>query len=326
MRPRFFRAATLIMCAVGAQAALLQPLAAEAVPDPKLTGPIPQNTALGDASHDYTFLTPAEDLSDYGYVQEEFFQEGTANSYTTTTDPPGQTGTVASSGHPYKTRIVVRRPTSARRFNGTVLLEWQNVTAGYDIDAHWGPSWKHFVDQGYAWVGVSAQRVGLHGASAAPNAPADAPPPVNNGLIAWSPKRYGSLDVTEGGKVTDDSLCYDIFSQAAQAVRNPKDVKLLGSLKPERIIAVGASQSAGRLSIYHNAIHPLHNAVDAYYLLVGGSGLRTDLTVKVFQYLSETDVRGVRLAACRTPITSAAGKSLAPHTPAITATCTARRS
>jgi hypothetical protein len=45
------------------------------------------------------------------------------------------------------------------------------------------------------------------------------------------------------------------------------------------------------LSTYHNAIHPLHNVVDAYYLLVGGAGLRTDLTVKVFQYLSETDLR-----------------------------------
>ncbi|HKU41967.1 MAG TPA: alpha/beta hydrolase domain-containing protein, partial [Polyangiales bacterium] len=162
--------------------------------------------------------------------------------------------------------------------------------AGYDIDAHWGPSWQHFVDRGYVWVGVSAQRVGLHGASAAPNAAPDAPPPVNNGLIAWSPIRYGTLDVTDGGTVTDDSLCYDVFSQAAQAIRSPVGVNPLGNLKPQRIIAVGASQSAGRLSTYHNAIHPLHNAVDAYYLLVGGAGLRTDLTVKVFQYLSETDL------------------------------------
>jgi hypothetical protein len=293
MKPIVFRAVIGVLCATGWVMANLQPLAAQAVPNPNLTGPIPQTATPGDASHDYTFLTPAEDLSDYGYVQEEYFQEGTANSYTTTTDPPGQTGTVASSGHHYKTRIVVRRPVSPRRFNGTVLLEWQNVTAGYDIDAHWGPSWQHFVDRGYVWVGVSAQRVGVHGASAAPNAAPDTPPPVNNGLIAWSPNRYGTLDVTDGGTVTDDSLCYDIFSQAAQAIRSPVGINPLGPLKPQRIIAVGASQSAGRLSTYHNAIHPLHNAVDAYYLLVGGAGLRTDLTVKVkvFQYLSETDLR-----------------------------------
>jgi Alpha/beta hydrolase domain len=292
MKRDVFRAVVSLLCAAGLQFISSQPSAAQAVPNPTITGPIPQNAAPGDASHDYTFLTPAEDLSDYGYVQEEFFQEGTANSYNTTTDPPGQTGTIASSGHHYKTRIVVRRPTSARRFNGTVLLEWQNVTAGYDIDAHWGPSWQHFVDQGYVWVGVSAQRVGLHGASPLPNADPNAPPPVNNGLIAWSPIRYGTLDVTDGGTVTDDSLCYDIFSQAAQAIRQPVGVNPLGNLRPQRIIAIGASQSAGRLSVYHNAIHPMHNAVDAYYLLVGGSGLRTDLTVKVFQYLSETDLRG----------------------------------
>jgi hypothetical protein len=292
MKRSVFRTIVFASCASATSAFNLQPLAAEPVPNPSLAGPIPQNAAPGDPTHDYTFLTPSQDLSAYGYVEEEYFQEGTANSYNTTTDPPGQTGSVASSGHPYRTRLVVRRPASPRGFNGTVLLEWQNVTAGYDIDAHWGPSWEHIVKQGYAWVGVSAQRVGVHGASATPGAPADAPPPVNNGLKAWSPIRYGALDLTDGGSVTDDSLCYDVFSQAAQAIRNPVGVNPLGRLRPERIIAVGASQSAGRLSTYHNAIHPLHNAVDAFYLLVGGAGLRTDLTVKVFQYLSETDLRG----------------------------------
>jgi Alpha/beta hydrolase domain len=292
MKPRTLEALVGFTCAAGVCAAMAQPLAAQAVPNPEIVGPIPQNTPAGDPSHDYTFLTPADDLGEYGYVQQEFFLIGTANSYTTTTEPPGQTGTVSSTGHPYKTRIVVRRPASPRDFNGTVLLEWQNVSAGYDIDAHWGVGWKHFVKHGYAWVGVSAQRVGVHGATASPNAAPDAPPPANNGLVAWSPIRYGTLDVTHGGTVTDDSLCYDIFSQAARAIRSPTGVKPLGRLRAQRIIAMGASQSAGRLSIYHNAIHPLHNAVDAFYLLVGGSGLRTDLTVKVFQYLSETDVRG----------------------------------
>ena len=174
-----------------------------------------------------------------------------------------------------------------------VLLEWQNVTAGYEIDAHWGVSWPHFVKYGYAWVGVSAQRVGVHGATAVPGTTPDptAPPPVNNGLRAWSPARYDTLDVTASGTVTDDALCYDIFSQAAQAVRgSAAGARPLGRLRPRLVLAVGASQSAGRLSTYHNAIHPLHGAVDGFYLLVGGAGLRTDLDVKVMQYLSETDL------------------------------------
>ena len=103
------------------------------VPNPIITGPIPQNAPPGDPSHDYIFFT-SENVKDFGYVEEEFFIEGVANAYDT---PPLTTGTILSSGHAYKTRIVVRRPEKAQRFNGTVILEWQNVTAGYDIDASW---------------------------------------------------------------------------------------------------------------------------------------------------------------------------------------------
>jgi hypothetical protein len=282
------REAAISFAVAAAVAASCTVRAAAQVASPTVVGPIAQNAPPGDPSRDYTFLTPGDDLAAHGYVEEEFFIEGSANAYQTT--PVGQTGAVLSSGHPYRTRIVVRRPRSPWRFNGVVLLEWQNVTAGYDIDAHWGVSWPHFVSRGYAWVGVSAQRVGVHGASALPGADPAAPPPVNNGLRSWSPTRYGTLDVTAAGTVTNDSLCYDIFSQAAQAVRNPAGVRPLGRLRPQLVLAVGASQSAGRLSTYHNAIHPLHGVVDGFYLLVGGAGLRTDLDVKVMQYLSETDL------------------------------------
>ena len=53
----------------------------------------------------------------------------------------------------------MRRPVDATDFNGTVLMEWQNVTAGYDLDALWNPL--HTTRAGYAWIGVSAQRVGV---------------------------------------------------------------------------------------------------------------------------------------------------------------------
>ena len=32
---------------------------------------------------------------------------------------------------------LVRRPLSNVRFTGPILVEWQNVTAGYDLDALW---------------------------------------------------------------------------------------------------------------------------------------------------------------------------------------------
>ena len=158
-------------------------------------------------------------------------------------------GVVVSTGHPYKSRMIVRRPAkNGPKFNGVVLVEWVNVTSGYNLDVHWGLSHEYLDQAGYAYVGVSAQRVGVQQAP--------------YGLTVWSPTRYGTLDVTDGGTVTNDSLSYDIFSQAGQAIRHPREagVDVLDGLKFEMVIAVGASQSASRLSSYYNSIQPLHRA------------------------------------------------------------------
>ena len=95
--------------------------------------------------------------------------------------------------------------------------------------------------------------------------------------------------MTDGGTILDDALSYDIFSQAGQAVMSPVGVDPLGGLEPERILASGASQSAGRLVIYHNSIQPLANLFDAFFLSVGGGTVRTDLGVPVFKLQSETE-------------------------------------
>ena len=76
------------------------------------------------------------------------------------------------------------------------------------------------------WVGVSAQRVGV------------------DQLRGWSPTRYGGLDVTGGGAFVGDELSYDVFAQAAEArSRRAQSTCLVGS-DVERILAIGASQSA----------------------------------------------------------------------------------
>jgi hypothetical protein len=172
---------------------LLQSDAAAAVPNPTISGPIPA-VSPGDPSRNYPFLATDVNLAQYGYVEEEYFMSGTANQYTT---PAGATGAIISTGNPYKTRLLVRRPTSAAAFNGTVIVEWYNVTNGFDVEPDWFQSHTYMLEHGYVWIGVSAQRVGV------------------NYLQAWSPAgRYATLDVTAGGTINDDSLCYDIYSQA----------------------------------------------------------------------------------------------------------------
>ena len=48
------------------------------VPSPTVIGPIQENDEPGDPGRDYIFFTPIEDLSAYGYIEEEFFIEGEA--------------------------------------------------------------------------------------------------------------------------------------------------------------------------------------------------------------------------------------------------------
>jgi hypothetical protein len=255
-------------------------LPAATVPTPTVTGPIASATP-GDAGRDYPLNASVVDLKARGYLEQEFFIEGTANRYTT---PPQATATLVDGNHPYKTRIIVRRPESAGRFNGTVVVEWNNVTAGRDLDIDWFQTHDHLMRSGYAWIGVTPQWVGV------------------GALKVWSPKRYGTLDVTHAGAIKGDDLSYDIFAQAGQAVRNPGRVNVMGGFKIERLIATGHSQSAGRLGTYVNSVHPLGKVFDAVILHGGGARVRTDLDIPVWKLLAETDVQNQ--AANRQPDTN----------------------
>ncbi|MFK3983818.1 alpha/beta hydrolase domain-containing protein [Micromonospora sp. NPDC050397] len=254
-----------------------------AVADPVVHGPVAATSPVGDPAHGYPFLTTDVDLAAAGYVEQEFFISGTATRYATSGTA---TAVVTSTGHPYATRLVVRRPASARAFNGAVIAEWYNVSNQWDQEVDWFQSHEHLIRQGYAWVGVSAQRAGVHSAT---------------GLRSWSPSRYGGLDVTAGGTIVDDSLSYDIFSQAVRAVRDPAGVDPLGPLpRPSHVLATGHSQSAGRLANYYNGVQPLTNILDAVVLHGGGGLLRTDLDTKVFRINSEGDIAsGIFSAAAR---------------------------
>jgi hypothetical protein len=64
---------------------------------------------------------------------------------------------------PYKTRVVVIRPSDPATFSGTVLVEWLNVTSGQDMPSDWMVAHREIVRRGYAYVAVSAQAVGIEG-------------------------------------------------------------------------------------------------------------------------------------------------------------------
>jgi hypothetical protein len=273
----------------------------DAVSKPIITGPV-------TGGNGKPVLGPGGfDLASVGYTEEEFFQSGTANSYTSSV-PLGSDGvwnmTTAATA-PYTTRIVVRRPTDPSKFNGTVLVEWLNVSGGLDAGPDWTYTHVELIRSGYTWVGVSAQSVGIVGGG---NALGAALALKNADAV-----RYASLSHP------GDDFSYDMYSQAGAAVWFQSDA-VLGGLKPERVVAVGESQSAFRLTSYVDGIAPLVDIYDGYLIhssgAVGarfGEGLvpadptfiRSDLNVPVLNFSTETDLvgRGLGYERARQPDT-----------------------
>ena len=176
-----------------------------AVPAAALEGPLPGSPVLVS-----TFFS----LPGVGYEQAEYFVSGNANAYVNRNElqSNGRWQVQADEQAAYRTRIVVNRPSDPADFNGTVLVEWLNVSAGFDSAPDWGMLHTELIRSGYAWVGVSAQKVGvdslIDGTAAAtiPGTPID--------------DRYASL-VHPG-----DAFSYDIYAQITQALREPAMVSL----------------------------------------------------------------------------------------------------
>ena len=248
------------------------------------------------------------DLAAAGYEQSEFYISGTATAYQSgqLLAADGNWSVDPATTAAYKTRAIVRRPTDPVNFNGNVIVEWLNVSGGLDAAPDWTYTHVELIREGYAWVGLSAQVVGIDGGP-------------SMGLVtgytlkAADPGRYGSL-VHPG-----DQYSYDMYTQTGAAVWFANDV-MLGGLQPERVIAIGESQSAFRLTTYVNAIGPKTDIWDGYLIHSRGTSgaalnvdvkmladqrIRTDLRVPVLQFQAETDMlgRGLNFVGARQPDT-----------------------
>jgi hypothetical protein len=241
---------------VSALLGLASPAFAQAaVPNPLVSGPVTggvRGTAL---------MASFFDLGVYGYVEQEFTVEGTATAYTQT---PQLTA-------PYRTRVIVRRPLDPQRFNGTVYVEWLNVTGGVSLDPDWAVGQRELLRSGYAYVGVDAQAAGVAA------------------LKAWDPVRYATL------VHPSDDFSFSIYAQVAQAIDAPSGIDLLGGLPVQRVLATGESQSGTRLNDYVNGVHP--QIVDPFdgFMIGGNDGQITDLAhldVPVLRFNSDFDVGG----------------------------------
>jgi hypothetical protein len=263
---------------------------------PAIEGPI-----MGGRRNRPTVSGTAFDLAEVGYEVEEFFLTGTATAYRDVI-PLGLDGrwrVEPAATAPYKTRIVVYRPSDPARFSGTVVVEWLNVSGGLDAAPEWITLHTELTRTGAVWVGMSAQYVGIEAGASPLTA-------LAGGLKSTDPLRYGTLSHP------GDSFSYDIYSQAGSALRDPNGPDPLGGLRVRKLIAAGESQSAFRLTTYVNAVDRLARVYDGFYIHSRGGGsaplsqeplaqigtpdvvrFRTDARVPILNFQTETDVIGL---------------------------------
>jgi Alpha/beta hydrolase domain len=300
------RAVAALVGVLALVTAVLTGPAAGAAPDPAVTGPVTGGKGTPSLS------ATSFDLSSVGYVEEEYFVAGTATAYTAATPLPsdGRWSATPAATAPYRTRIVVFRPERAERFNGTVVVEWLNVSAGFDSAPDWINAHLALIRGGFAWVGVSAQVLGVQGGGPGIGG-------FSSPLKSADSARYAPLSHP------GDSFSYDIYSQVGRLVRSPGAVDPLGGLNVRRVIGVGESQSAFRLVTYVDAVQPLAHVYDGFLIHSRSNSaaalsqapqpsvpapdptfVRDDLDVPVLTFETETDLEGLHFIAARQPDTS----------------------
>ncbi|MCG5434547.1 hypothetical protein LV457_19960, partial [Mycobacterium sp. MYCO198283] len=156
-------------------------------------------------------LLGAYDIATIGYRADEYLVTGTA------------TAVIDGSTADYATRIVALRPDDDSMFNGTVVVEWLNVSGGIDAPAVWLMAHREITRAGFGYVAVSAQRVGVEGGLSLTG--------TDMSLKALNSERYSALHHP------GDAFAYDIYTQVGRLVREGA----VDGIEAEAVLAVGES-------------------------------------------------------------------------------------
>lgn len=197
------------------------------------------------------------DLAKRGYLEEEYFIEGTAR--TLEWPAAGRLEEVARG--PYVTRILIRRPKNPREFSGTVVVEPLNPSIRYDLPLIWGSSHEHFLRHGDVWVGVTVKPVAIAALKefdrkryARLGFPNPLPPDRTCGQERL-PMPRGGLP-PESSPATENGLMWDALSQVGALLKSHDAANPLKGLAVDRLYMTGDSQSGGFVLDYAEAIHP----------------------------------------------------------------------
>ena len=172
------------------------------VPDPPpvvsaLATASPEITGPGKFFETLMELKPGDDLAHFKYLTREYFVSGTAN------------------GQPYKTRIVIRRPSDNGKFSGLVLAESMHPS---------GNPWMFHFTHTYS---MTEGHIGLEILTSA-----------TQGFTQFNPERYKDLSVGNG-------QAGEIIAQVGALLKSKRTDNPLAGLPVRKMILTGSSASAG---------------------------------------------------------------------------------
>ena len=227
-------------------------------PVPVVSGPIPQS----EASHAFggaAYTLRPEDLKKQGYVEDEFFVSGHANVYDWAPVGSADAAVVRNANAPYVTRMLVRRPISAAKFSGRVVVEMLNPSNLMDLNLAWAIHHAELVRNGDAWVGITAKPVAV-GTLKAFDPARYAALDWGNPLVPSDPKNCVQRAGGDSTQATENGLIWDINSQVGAWLRSDdaKNPFRYGgkTTHVKRLYGWGYSQTGGYLYTYINAVHP----------------------------------------------------------------------
>ena len=223
---------------------------------PAAEGPIPTTTESYPFGAAIRTNMP-QDLSRFGYIEEEYLVSGFANVYDF--DADGKV-VVKTARAPYTTRILVRRPASPQKFSGTVVVELLNPTAMHDLDFQWQFAGEYFIEHGDAWVGITSK------------------PVAAKALKTFDPNRYAGISwanplpvdqtcpkpvsfLPDSTPETENGLIWDIASQVGILLKSEAKHNPLKGFPVKIAFLTGYSQTGGYVVTYVNFIRPLPDAI-----------------------------------------------------------------
>ncbi|MCV9993960.1 alpha/beta hydrolase domain-containing protein [Paeniglutamicibacter sp. ZC-3] len=248
---------------------------------PEVVGPI----ATTDDSYPWSALGQARvplDVTERGYVEEEYFLSGTANVYDNAAGEPQ----VVTQDVPYTNHILVRRPASKADSSGVVLVDILNASNGFPGEDHLRRMWEWALEEGHTIIGVTSKPIQV------------------DALKNFDPERYADLswdvqDVEREAIIADpadpaafdpfmvvpgaeEGLAWDIITQVGTLLESKDGRSVLGGQTAKTVLLMGQSQSGIYLNTYVSNFHEVvteanHGPVFDGYLNTVGAVLERPL-------------------------------------------------